>query len=73
MITLYIPKLLSKNFYFFPLLYMRMSEKNVNFNNKKIQKSDFKKNRKITKIDDINVNKILLSKEEPCGTKNSFK
>ena len=26
-----------------------------------------------TKIDDIDANKILVSKEEPCGTKNSFK
>ena len=25
------------------------------------------------KIDDIDVNKLLVSKEEPYGTKNSFK
>ena len=31
------------------------------------------KNKKVTKIDDIDVNKILVSKEEPYGTKNSFK
>ena len=36
-------------------------------------KSDFYKNKKVTKIDDIDVNKILVSKEEPYGTKNSFK
>ena len=50
-----------------------MSGKNVNFGDKKIKKSDFYKNKKVTKIDDIDVNKILVSKEEPYGTKNSFK
>ena len=50
-----------------------MSGKSVNFGNKKIKKSDFYKNKKVTKIDDIDVNKILVSKEEPYGTKNSFK
>ena len=33
----------------------------------------FTKNKKITKIDNIDVNKILVSKKEQCGTKNSFK
>ena len=32
---------------------------------KKIKKSDFYKNKKITKIDQIDVNGILVSKEEP--------
>ena len=50
-----------------------MSRKNINFEDKKNQKSDFYKNKKVTKIDDIDVNKILVSKEEPYGTKNSFK
>ena len=45
---------------------MRMSGKNVNLGN-------FYKNKKVAKIDDIDVNKILVSKEEPYGTKNSFK
>ena len=40
---------------------------------KKIEKSDFYKNKKVSKIDDIDANKILVSKEEPYGTKNSFK
>ena len=39
----------------------------------KNKKSNFYKNKKVTKIDDIDVNKILVSKEEPYGTKNSFK
>ena len=50
-----------------------MSGKNVNFGGKKIEKSKFYKNKKVTKVDDIGVNKILVSKEEPYGTKNSFK
>ena len=35
MITQRIPKLLQKNFYFFSLLYIRMSGQNINFNDKK--------------------------------------
>ena len=50
-----------------------MSGKNVNFGDKKIKKSDFYKNKKVTNIDDIDANKILVSKEEPYGTKNPFK
>ena len=33
----------------------------------------FIKNKKVKRIDDIDVNKILSSKKEPDGTKNSFK
>ena len=40
---------------------------------KKIKNSDFYKNKQVVKIDDIDVNKILVSKEEPYATKNSFK
>ena len=40
---------------------------------KKLKKSDFYKNKKIKKIDDINVNNISVSKKEPYSTKNSFK
>ena len=36
-------------------------------------KSDFYKNKKIMKIDDIAANNILVSKKEPYGTKNSSK
>ena len=46
--------------------------KEYKFGDKKIKKSNFYKNKKVTKIDDIDVNKILISKEEPCSTKNSF-
>ena len=50
-----------------------MSGKKVNFSGKKVKKSDFYKNKRVTKIDDIDVNKILGSKEKPYSTKNSFK
>ena len=50
-----------------------MSGKTINFEDKKIKKSDFYRNKKINNIDDIDVNEILLSKKEPYGTKNSLK
>ena len=50
-----------------------MGGKSVNFDYKKIKRSDFYMNKKVTNIDYIDVNKILVSKEEPYGTKNSFK
>ena len=49
-----------------------MSGKNINFDEKKIKKSDFYKNKKITKIDDIDANKILVSKKESELIINSF-
>ena len=51
-----------------------MNGKNINFNDKKNQKSDFyNKNKKIFNIDDIDVNKILVSKKEQYGKYNSSK
>ena len=51
-----------------------MSTSNIHFNDKKIKKSDFyNKNKKIFNIDDIDVNKILVSKKETYGKYNSFK
>ena len=47
--------------------------KDVNFSDNKIKKSGFYKNKRVIKIDGIDANKILVSKEEPYGTKNSFK
>ena len=46
---------------------------NVNFEDKKINKSKFYKNKKLFNIHDLNVNKILISKTESYGTKNSLK
>ena len=51
-----------------------MNGKDINFNNKKIKKSDFyNKNTKIFNISDIDINKILFSKKETYGKYNSFK
>ena len=53
-----------------------MNGKNINFdkNLTKIKKSDFcNKNKKIFNIDDIDVNKVLVSKKEQYGKYNSFK
>ena len=51
-----------------------MNGKNINFDDKKIKKSDFyKKNKNIFNIDDVDVNKILVSKKEPYGKNNSLK
>ena len=51
-----------------------MSGKNIKFDDKKIIKSDLKnKNQKIFNTDDIDVNKIVVSKKEPYGKKNALK
>ena len=50
-----------------------MSGKSVNFHDKKINKSSFYKNKKLFSLNDIDVNKILVSKKESYGTKNSLK
>ena len=42
----------------------------MNFGDKKIKKSNFYKNERIIKIDDIDINKILVSKQEPYRSKN---
>ena len=47
-----------------------MSGKCINFDDKKIKKIDFYKNKKIFNIDDIDVYKILVSKKEPYGKNN---
>ena len=51
-----------------------MNGKNINFDNKNIKKSDFhNKNKKIFNINDIDANKILVSKKEQYGKYISFK
>ena len=50
-----------------------MSGKNISFDDKKINKSDFYKNKKLNRIDDIGINNILVSQKESYGNKNSFK
>ena len=49
-------------------MHIRISTKNI-----KIKKSYFYKNKKVFQIDDVDVNKMLVSKKEPYGTKNTFK
>ena len=50
-----------------------MSGKNIIINNKKINKTNFYKNRKLIQIDNVDVNKVLVSIGESFDTKNSFK
>ena len=45
----------------------------INLNDKKINKSTFYKNKKLFNIHDLDVNKILVSKKQSYGTKNSHK
>ena len=46
---------------------------NINFDDKKIKKIDFYENKKVFQMDNIDVNKILVSKKEPYGTRNALK
>ena len=50
-----------------------MSGKSINFDDKKINKSSFYENKKLFNLHDLDVNKILVSKKESYGTKNSLK
>ena len=50
-----------------------MSRRSIHFNNEKILKSDFYKNKKIFNTDNFDVNKILVPKKETYGKYNSFK
>ena len=50
-----------------------MTGKSINFDDKKINKSNFYKNKKLFDLNDIDVNKILVSKKESYGTKSSLK
>ena len=52
-----------------------MSGNKINFDDKKIQKIDFSnnKNKKVFNINDIDFNKILVSKKEQYGKYDSFK
>ena len=50
-----------------------MSIKSINFDDKNINKSSFDKNKKLFSLSDIDANKILVSKKESYGKKNSSK
>ena len=40
---------------------------------KKVNKSNFYKNKKLFNIHDLDADKVLVSKKDSCGTKNSLK
>ena len=46
-----------------------MNGKSINFEDKKINKSAFYKNKKLFNIHDLDANKILVSKKESYGKK----
>ena len=50
-----------------------MSGKNIIFDDEKVNKSNFYRNKKPFIIDDMDVNKILISEKEPYGKKRSLK
>ena len=50
-----------------------MSGNMINFDDKKINKNSFYKNKKSLDLNKIDVNKILVSKKESYGAKNSYK
>ena len=62
-----------KNFIFFFSPSIRISGKSIIFDDKKINKSNFYKKKKLFSIYDLDVNKKLVSKKELDGTKNSLK
>ena len=49
-----------------------MSEKSINFNDKKINKNNFYKNKRLFKIDDTDITKILVFKKDPHGKKSYY-
>ena len=50
-----------------------MSGKDINFDDKKINKSNCHKTKKSLSLYDLDVNNILVSQKESYGTKNSLK
>ena len=50
-----------------------MSGKSITFDDKKNNKRTFYRNNKLFNIHDLDVNRILVSKKESYGTRNSLK
>ena len=46
-----------------------MSGKNLNFGDKKINKSNFYENKKLFKMEDVDINNILISRKESYAAK----
>ena len=57
----------------FFLTSIRISGKSIKSDDKKINKSSFYTNKKLFSLNDIDVNKKLVSKKETYGTKGSLK
>ena len=47
-----------------------MSGKSMKFGNEKVNKSSFYRNKKLFKMEDIDINKILVSKKEPYSNES---
>ena len=73
MITTCIPKLLLKKILLFFFTVYKNNRKEHKFWKQKNQKKWLLWKQKVTKVDDIDANKIFVSKKESYGTKNSFK
>ena len=67
-----IPQITIKFFYTFLMPNIRISGRSINFDDKKINKSNFYRNKKQFNLHDLDVNRILVSKKESYGTKNSL-
>ena len=52
---------------------IRRSGKNINFEDKKINKSNFYKNKKLFKIEGIDINNIIVYRKGSYSTENSLK
>ena len=65
--------MLLKKITFFFSFSIRISGKNITFDDKKVKNSDFYKSKQIFKIDDIDVDKMLVSEKEAYGTNKSIK
>ena len=53
----------------FKLISYLQNKNNITVNDKKINKSNFYRTKRLFKIHDIDVDKILISKKVPYGTK----
>ena len=59
--------------FLFLLYSIKRSGKSTIFDDKKINKNAFNKNKELIQIDNVHGNKILVSKMEPYGKKGSSK
>ena len=50
-----------------------MSGNNIIFDDKETKKINFCKSKRLTQMDNVDVNKVIVSTKILCGTKSSFK